>query len=78
MVADSAFYTQENLQIVNQLKWLSRVPLTVKAATLLVKFVESIAGNREHLTGNSGKSVSVVFDSSSVYVLIALAVAIKT
>ncbi|NEP84833.1 MAG: hypothetical protein F6K17_36630 [Okeania sp. SIO3C4] len=34
MVADSAFYTQENLQIVNQLKWLSRVPLTVKAASL--------------------------------------------
>ncbi|WP_168186584.1 PhnD/SsuA/transferrin family substrate-binding protein, partial [Hydrocoleum sp. CS-953] len=33
-----------------------------------------IAGDREHLTGNSGKSVSVVFDSSSVYVLIALAV----
>ena len=41
MVADSAFYTQENLQIVNKLKWLSRVPLKVKAATVLVNSVES-------------------------------------
>lgn len=41
MVADSAFYTQENLQIVNQSKCLSRVPLTVKAASLLIKSIES-------------------------------------
>ena len=34
MVADRAFYTQENLQIVNKLKWYPRVPLTVKAATV--------------------------------------------
>ena len=26
MVTDSAFYTQENIQIVDKLKWLSRVP----------------------------------------------------
>ncbi|NES75683.1 MULTISPECIES: IS1634 family transposase [Okeania] len=41
MVAYSSFYTQENLQIVNKLKWSPRVPLTVKAATVLVKSVES-------------------------------------
>ncbi len=29
-VADSAFYTQENLQIAKEVKWLSRVPVTVK------------------------------------------------
>ena len=41
MVADSVFQTQENIQIVDKLKWLSRVPLTVKAATLLAKSVEN-------------------------------------
>ncbi len=41
MVADSAFYTQENLQRVKDIKWLSRVPLTVKAATELVKSVDT-------------------------------------
>ena len=41
MVAYSAFYTQENIQIVDKLKWLSRLPLTVKAATLSAKYVEN-------------------------------------
>ena len=41
MVADSAFYTQENLKIVNDLQWLSRVPLKVKAAVELIKSVQS-------------------------------------
>jgi len=41
MVADSAFYTQENIQIVDKLKWLNRVLLAVKAATLLVKSLEN-------------------------------------
>ena len=41
MVTDSAFYTQENIQIVDKLKWLSRLPLTVKAATLSAKYVEN-------------------------------------
>ncbi|MDE5089925.1 MAG: hypothetical protein O4805_23485 [Trichodesmium sp. St16_bin2-tuft] len=41
MVADSAFYTQENIQIVDKFKWLSRVLLAVKAATLLVKYLEN-------------------------------------
>ena len=39
-VADSAFYTQENLQIAKEVKWLSRVPLTLKAAKNLVESVE--------------------------------------
>jgi hypothetical protein len=38
MVADSAFYTQENLQISKEIKWLSRVPLKVKAANELGLF----------------------------------------
>jgi transposase len=36
MVADSALYTATNLEQMNSLKWLSRVPLTVKQAKVLV------------------------------------------
>ena len=36
MVADAALYTQDNLQILGDIKWLSRVPLTIKAAKKLV------------------------------------------
>ena len=36
MVADAALYTQENLQILGEVKWLARVPLTIKAAKKLV------------------------------------------
>ncbi len=36
MVADAALYTQENLQILGDVKWLSRVILTIKAANKLV------------------------------------------
>ena len=43
----------------------------------LTRQIVNIALNREHLTGNSWKSLSVVFDSSLVNVLIALAVAIN-
>lgn len=37
MVADSALYTAANLAQMDSLKWLSRVPLTVKQAKLLVE-----------------------------------------
>ena len=36
MVADAALYTQENLQYLGNIKWISRVPLTIKAAKRLV------------------------------------------
>ncbi len=36
MVADSALYTAPNLALMETLKWLSRVPLTVKQAKLLI------------------------------------------
>ena len=36
MVADAALYTQENLQYLGKIKWISRVPLTIKAAKKLV------------------------------------------
>ena len=36
IVADAAFYSQPNLQAVGRLPWLSRVPVTLKAAQTLV------------------------------------------
>ena len=36
MVADAALYTQENLQYLGNVKWISRVPLTIKVAKKLV------------------------------------------
>jgi transposase len=36
-VMDAAFYTQPNLEQVGSLGWLSRVPLTLKAAQVLVQ-----------------------------------------
>ncbi|NER40197.1 MAG: IS1634 family transposase [Oscillatoria sp. SIO1A7] len=41
IVLDSAFYSQENIQNANQLKWLSRVRLRVKAAQDLVREINT-------------------------------------
>ncbi|BAY32827.1 transposase [Nostoc carneum NIES-2107] len=40
MVCDSALYSQENLQLIQHLKWISRVPMTIKRAQELVQTVE--------------------------------------
>jgi transposase len=40
MVCDSALYSQENLQLIQHLKWISRVPMTIKRAKELVKNAE--------------------------------------
>ena len=41
MVADAALYTQENLQYLGNIEWLTRVPLTVKAAQKLVREIDA-------------------------------------
>lgn len=41
IVADSALYSQENLQALKNIKWLSRVPLKIKAAQNLVLEADS-------------------------------------
>ena len=41
IVADSALYNQENLQALKNIKWLSRVPLKIKAAQNLVLEADS-------------------------------------
>jgi transposase len=37
MVCDSALYSQENLKLIEHLKWISRVPMTIKKAQELVQ-----------------------------------------
>ena len=53
MVADSAFYTQENLQITQDMKWLSRVPFKVKVAKELVKSVDNKDLTKSQINGYS-------------------------
>ena len=40
MVCDSALYSQENLQLIQHIKWISRVPMTIKKAKELIQSVE--------------------------------------
>lgn len=40
MVCDSALYSQENLKLIEHLKWISRVPMTIKKAQELIQSVE--------------------------------------
>jgi transposase len=37
IVADSASYSESNLKLISNLKWISRVPLSTKKAKNLVK-----------------------------------------
>jgi len=41
MVADAALYSQENLQYLDKIEWLSRVPLSIKSAYKLVTEIDS-------------------------------------
>ena len=40
MVCDSALYSQENIQLIQHIKWISRVPMTIKKAKELLQSVE--------------------------------------
>lgn len=42
MVCDSALYSQENLKLIEHLKWISRVPMTIKKAQELVQSVNTL------------------------------------
>ena len=41
MIADSALYSAKNLILIKELKWISRVPLSIKKAKDLVKAVKN-------------------------------------
>jgi transposase len=45
-VADSALYSEENLKAMTGLKWLTRVPLTIKAASQLVETTKELQASQ--------------------------------
>jgi transposase len=48
IVADSALYTESNIKLMSSLKWLTRVPLTIKLAkSLVMSLAESELAQRE-------------------------------
>ncbi len=51
MVADSALYTQENIQLLTNIKWLCRVPFRIKSATKLVESVDTSSWIRSQIEG---------------------------
>jgi transposase len=51
IVADSALYSQNNLQLMNEMKWLSRVPLSIKPAQELVNNISAKELTQSTLTG---------------------------
>jgi transposase len=61
IVADSALYSQENLQILKNIQWLSRVPLKIKAAQSLVLETDSQEFTPSQLTGYRYLEVSKTY-----------------
>ena len=53
IVADSALYSKDNLGLLKQIKWLTRVPLSIKEAKNLVNEVSSSELSQSELTGYS-------------------------
>ena len=38
MVCDSALYSQENIQLISSLKWITRVPMTLKKTKEIIVY----------------------------------------
>ncbi|MGD1808994.1 IS1634 family transposase, partial [Dapis sp. BLCC M126] len=53
IVADSALYQYENLQLLTDIKWLSRVPVRIKAAHKLVQEIDSLDFTPSQMKGYS-------------------------
>ena len=51
MVADSALYQYENLQLLTNIKWFCRVPFRIKSATKLVENIDSSSWIRSRIQG---------------------------
>ncbi len=51
MVADSALYTAPNLEMLNNLRWLTRVPLSLKQAQQLVSQLNESEFQDSSVTG---------------------------
>jgi len=61
IVLDSAFYSQENLQSSQGISWLSRVPLTIKAACQLVRNISQEELKPSQLVGYRYKKVQKTY-----------------
>ena len=53
MVADSALSTQDNLQLLTHIKWLSRVPVRIKERSKLVQEIDGDHCTPSHINGYS-------------------------
>ncbi len=53
MVADSALYSESNLKLSSNMKWISQVPLSIKKAKNLVKAFTSIELKPSEIKGYS-------------------------
>lgn len=61
IVADSALYTESNIKLMSDLKWLSRVTLSIKAAQLLVSELPESEFIESELSGYSFKENRVTY-----------------
>jgi transposase len=61
MVADSALYSKSNLKLMSNLKWISRVPLSIKKAKNLVKGFTSTELKPSEIKGYSYQEEKVSY-----------------
>ena len=61
MVADSALYSESNLKLMENIKWISRVPLSIKKAKNLVKAFLSADLNKSEIKGYSYQQEKVTY-----------------
>jgi transposase len=61
MVADSALYSENNLKLMDNIKWISRVPLSIKKAKNLVKAFLSSELNKSEIKGYSYQEQKVTY-----------------
>jgi transposase len=58
MVGDSALYTKENLKLMEEMRWLSRVPLSIKTAQELVDSISKKELTASKIPGYSWREIS--------------------
>ena len=58
MVGDSALYTKENLKLMEEMRWLSRVPLSIKTAQELVDSISKKELTASEMSGYSWRESS--------------------
>ena len=62
MVADSALYSEINLKLMSNMKWISRVPLSIEKAKNLVKLFTSTELKPSEIKGYSYQAEKVSYE----------------